>query len=180
MRLPFFIFLLTIACGACDSSTKSDSKAKEKSDSAVAKTKTSESSESKIRNQISLKSSGVTVQQAFLMFEDGKLMPQDNKVEIGQKVLMRLIIKGWKEVNGKVFLGAAEKIATDEGQTVLDEKDLFANYTEGISPTDAATITLTAVITRVDKLFNHFEISFKVWDKNSTDNITGSYRVYLK
>ena len=114
------------------------------------------------------------------MFDDDKLVPSDNKVEIGQRVRLRLILSGWQPVNGKVALGASEKIATDEGQVVLDEKDLFANLTEGADPKDAGVITLSAVITRVDKLFKYFEVSFKVWDKNSSDNATGSYRLYLK
>ena len=135
---------------------------------------------SNYRNNIKVESKGVKVEQAFLMFDDDKLVPSDNKVEIGQRVRLRLILSGWEPVNGKVALGASEKIATDEGQVVLDEKDLFANLTEGADPKDAGVITLSAVITRVDKLFKYFEVSYKVWDKNSSDNATGSYRLYLK
>ena len=184
MRKSILISLIFITFIACKDSTKTETKADNKTDSASSVSETSakadETSNKKIRNKISYNSTGITVNQAFLMFEDGKLVPDDNKVEIGQKVNMRLIIEGWKAIDGKVFLGASEKIETDEGRVVLDEKDLFANYTDGVDATDAATITLTAVITRVDKLFNHFDISFKVWDKKSEDNVEGSYRVYLK
>ncbi|HYE56823.1 MAG TPA: hypothetical protein VD996_18380 [Chitinophagaceae bacterium] len=138
--------------------------------------------QSDIRNDISIQSNGLTVKQAFLMFQaDGKLVPEGNKVEVGQQVNMRLLVDGWEAKNGKVFIGASEKITTDEGQVVLDEADLFANYAAtGIDAADAGVITLSAVITRVDKLFKYFEVSFRVWDKNSSDNITGSYRLYLK
>ena len=179
MRLTSFIALALIAFISCKDATKTENKAETKTDT-VSTTAPETTSDKKIRNKISFNSTGITVKQAFLLFEDGKLVPDDNKVEIGQKVLLRLIIEDWKPVDGKVFLGASEKIETDEGQVVLDEKDLFASYPDGIDPVDAATITLTAVITRVDKLFNHFDISFKVWDKKSQDNVEGSYRVYLK
>jgi hypothetical protein len=114
------------------------------------------------------------------MFEDGRLVPEGNKVEVGQKVNMRLIIKDWDAADGKVYLGAAEKISTDEGTVVLDEQDLFAAYPDGVNQTDAGIITLSAVITGVDKLFKYFEVGFRVWDKKTNENVTGSYRLYLK
>jgi len=158
MRLP--VIMLCLAFIGCTISTNS----------------------SDVRNDIQLKAEGVKVKQAFLIFdENDKLVPEGNKVEVGQKVNLRLILEGWKATNGKVFLGASEKIATDEGNVMLDQQDLFAAYDQtGIDIKDAGGITLMAVITRVDRLFKHFEVSFKVWDKNSSDNVTGSYKLYLK
>ena len=64
---------------------------------------------------------------------------------------------------------------------MLNEPDLFAAYTEnGVNPADAGMITLSAVITRVEKLVKYFEVSFRVWDKKSNDHVTGSYKLYLK
>src|SRR5687767_5581654 len=110
MRKHILIGLVFLAFVACKDSAKTDNKSDNKTDSTSAP---SEKTNKKIRNKISFNSTGVTVQQAFLMFEDGKLIPDDNKVEIGQKVNMRLIIDGWEPVDGKVFLGASEKIETD-------------------------------------------------------------------
>ena len=171
MRCLAFLLLFGLAISACNNSQTGDKNAPA--------TK-SDNSNSSIRNNISVKSSGIKVDQAFLLFDDEKLVPSDNKIEIGQNVRLRLIISGWKPVNGRVALGASERITTDEGQVVLDEKDLFANLTEGAEPKDAGVITLSAVISRVDRLFKYFEVSFKVWDKNSQDNATGSYKLYLK
>ena len=159
MRYLFFV-LLCAAMSACTISTNS----------------------SDVRNDIKLKAEGIKVKQAFLLFEnDGKLVPEGNKVEIGQQVNLRLIVEGWKATNGKVFLGASEKIVTNEGGVMLDRSDLFAAYDQtGINVADAGAITLSAVITEVNRLFKYFEVSFKVWDKKSSDNVTGSYRLYLK
>jgi len=45
----------------------------------------------KIRNGIQFKEKGLKVQQAFLLFEDGKLMPPDNKIDVGQWAGLRLM-----------------------------------------------------------------------------------------
>jgi hypothetical protein len=171
MRRITFLLLSAVAIAACNNANQTSDKAEGSASS---------SNNSNIRNGISVKSQGLKVEQAFLLFEDGKLVPAGNKVEVGQKVIMKLILNGWKPVNGKVAIGASEKITTDDGQTVLDEDDLFANYTDGIDAKAASGITLSAVITGVDKLYKYFEVSFKVWDKNSSDNVTGSYRLHLK
>jgi hypothetical protein len=170
------LLLLSAAIAACNNNAKTDTGGKAEN----AKSTSSGSASQNMRNDISLHSNGVHVQQAFLMFEDGKLVPPDNKVEVGQQVNMRLIIDGWKATNGKVMLEASEKIVTDEGKVILNEPNMFAQFTEGVNAADAGVVTLSAMITRVDKLFKYFEVSFKVWDKSSNDNITGSYRLYLK
>jgi len=138
--------------------------------------------QSQIRNKITIKSNGIKVKQAFLLFDDsGKLVPEGNKIEVNQQVNLRLIIEGWKPVNGKVFLGSAEKITTDEGDVILDEKDLFADYIEtGFDAKDAKVITLSATITSIEELFKYFLVTFKVWDRKSSAYVTGSYRLYLK
>jgi len=169
MRSFVFSFVLILACVSCNTSPKTENKATVQSETS-----------GNIRNDISLKASGLQVEQAFLLFDDGKLVPQDNKIEVGQKVNLRLLIKGWKATNGKVLLGASEKITTDEGQIVLNEEDLFASYADGVPEADAGVITISATISRIDKLFKYFEVAFRVWDKQSNDNVTGSYRLYLK
>src|SRR5687768_2328418 len=116
MRRLAFLFLLAMAIAACNNSAQTGDKAESGSNN-----------NSSYRNNIKVKSKGVNVEQAFLMFDDDKLVPGDNKVEIGQRVRLRLILSGWEPVNGKVALGASEKIETDDGQVILDEKDLFAN-----------------------------------------------------
>lgn len=165
MRLILLAAMLALAFTGCDTALR----------------KESGDGNGDIRNKIDLKSEGLTVKQAFLLFaDDGKLVPADNKVEIGQKVNMRLIIEGWEPVDGKVYIGASEKISTDEGQAILNSEDLFAAYAEGVGVKDAGAVTLSAVITRIDKLFKYFVVDFRVWDKKSSDAIEGSYKLYLK
>ena len=138
------------------------------------------SSTSKIRNGIELKSNGIKVSQAFLVFDDGTLVPQSNEVQVNQPVTMRLVIdEGFKAENGKVTIGASEKIETSNGNVLVDEADLFKSQDE-IEAARAGVITLKAVITQIDKLYDYFLVSFKVWDKKSNNNVTGSYKLYIK
>lgn len=134
----------------------------------------------KIRNDIQLESSGVKVDQAFLSFEDGKLVPETNVTEVGKPIKLRLIIdKGWKEQQGTVAIGASETIETSDGDVLLDEKDLFKDYTS-ISPADSKYISLTASISRLNKLYDYFLVKFRVWDKNGSGEVKGSYKFYIQ
>jgi hypothetical protein len=134
----------------------------------------------KIRNGIELKEKGLVVEQAFLLFEDGKLIPAGNKIEVGQWVGLRLIVNGWQKNNGKVFLDAEEQITTSDGRQLLDQKNLFKDYADGLTSEDARALTLSARITAIDKLYDYFTVTFRVWDKKNQNELSGSYKLYLK
>ena len=169
---PIF-FLAVILFGACEVSVKKDPSP----DNSTPGKGTS----SKIRNGIELKSKGdLKVSQAFLLFDDGTLVPSSNEAKVNQEVNLRLIIEdGFTKKNGMVEIGASEKIETNTGQVLLDEKDLFANLGE-IEAARAEALTLKAVITRLDKLYDYFLVSFRVWDKKGNGEVTGSYKLYIQ
>lgn len=136
---------------------------------------------SKIKNGIQINQNGLSVSQAFLLFEDGTRVPEDNTVQINQQISLRLIMEGWKDKDGKVFPGASETILTNEGDTVLAEPDLFESYAQtGVDKKDAEYITLFATITKLDKLYDYFTVQFRLWDKQSNAETTGSYKLYIK
>ena len=136
----------------------------------------------KVKNNIKLKSNGFKVKEAYLLFDDGTAVPEDNKVEINQRINLVLIIDGgWKVVDGLVYPGASEKISLSNGSVVLNEPDLFTAYdATGVSPKDAGYITLKAVITQIDNKKLYIIVNFKVWDKKSMSTITGSYKFFIK
>jgi hypothetical protein len=150
---------------------------KSSADENAAGTKTS----SKIRNGIELQSTAnLKVSQAFLLFDDGSLVPSSNEAKVNQQVNLRLIIEGsFIDANGKVEIGASERIETNTGQLLLDEKDLFHDLGE-IEAERAKTLTLNAVITRVDRLYDYFLVSFRVWDKKGSGEISGSYKLHIQ
>lgn len=138
----------------------------------------------RLSNEIALDAEDVKVDKAYLIFEDGKPVPAGNIVDFTQPVKLILVIeKGWKEENGKVWLGASEKIETESGEVLLDEKDLFENaYSDGISAEDARFLSLSAIIklTREINPLTTFNVSFRVWDKKGDGLLQGRYKLYSK
>jgi hypothetical protein len=134
-------------------------------------------------NGIELNVKGLVVKEAYLVFDDEKRVPSDNKVDLSQQVSMRMILTtGFKEVEGKVFPGGSEKIMLSSGEKILESDDLFTAYdATGVSPLDAKYITMKAVITEIKDKNNAVIVSVKVWDKKDPGNeITGSYTLHIK
>jgi hypothetical protein len=166
MRLwcAFGILVMTIICSCDVSVTYNDSGGKPK-----------------IKNGITLKSKGVKVEQAFLVKEDGALLPDNNKIQVNEKIRMRIISGGWSENKGKVFIDASEKVETSEGNVFLDQKDLFGSYLEGLTPESVKNITLSVVITQIDKLYDFYRVNFEVKDKNDPERyVEGYYKLYIE
>ncbi|MFZ4057095.1 MAG: hypothetical protein ACOYKE_03105 [Ferruginibacter sp.] len=136
----------------------------------------------KILNNIKLNVENFTVSDARLVFEDDSPVPANNLVELKQRVKLQLTIdKGWQQKEGRVFLGATEIIRLSDGYNVLASDDLFKSYDEeGVTPDDAQFITLYATLTELDNMKLHAIVSFRVWDKNGTGEITGSFKLFFK
>ena len=131
-------------------------------------------------NGIQFKENGLKVEQAFLLFEDGKLVPSNNKVDLGQWVGLRLIVAGWQKKEEKVYVDAEEQITTSDGKQLLDQRNLFKGYANGLSSEDSRPLTLSARIIAIDKWYDFFTVTFRVWDKQNQDEISGSYKLYLE
>ncbi len=135
---------------------------------------------SKIRNGILIEQKGLLVSQAFLVYEDGSLVPETNLVELKKELTVHLVIDtGFSVTEGHVRLGASEKVETNEGDQVLNEEDLFSGK-DKVSATDAKLITLKVRIDQVAKLFDYYKVSFRVWDKNNQHEVRGSYKFNIQ
>jgi len=165
--------LILASCSVSTGPSEANTQSKEKIDN--------NSRSTKIKNNITFTTNTLKITQAFLMLENGKLISDENTVTVGEKVTMRLITDdGFKIENDKVKLGASEKITTNSGEVVLEEVDMFAAYADGVAPEDAKYITLSAEITKLDRLYDYFVVSFRVWDKQSAAEAVGSYKFYIK
>ncbi|MBC7887334.1 MAG: hypothetical protein H7Z13_05550 [Ferruginibacter sp.] len=135
-----------------------------------------------IKNGIKLKSSGFKISDAYLVFDDETIVPEDNKVELNQHVNMLLIIdEGWTVTGGRVFPGSKQLIRLSNGAEILNSEELFAAFDEtGVPPEDARYITLNAVITELKDKKNHVIVNFRVWDKKGNAEITGSYKLFIR
>lgn len=172
MRLLALLLILGISsCEIKVSTGKSDKQAT---------TAAGENKSNKIRNGIFLKGNGLNVQEAYLTVNDGSLLSNENKVDINDVVKMKLVMTGWKVENDKVFAGASERVLTSEGDTILNEPDLFENFAENINANDAKYINLSVQLTKMTKIVDHFLVEFRVWDKRTNADVSGSYKLYLK
>jgi hypothetical protein len=138
----------------------------------------------KFKNNITIKTTGgVKIVNAGLYYADSIqiAVPNNNTVALSQNVSLVLVLeKGtWLQKDGIVSIGASEKIVTNTGVVVLNNDDLFKNFTN-ISADDADYITLKAVITSMIKKIPYFVVHFTVWDKWGKGKITGSYRLRIK
>jgi hypothetical protein len=136
----------------------------------------------RISNGIKMNATGnIKIVKAYLYYDGGKPVPDSNRASLGQNVNLLVQVErgGWVEKEGKVSIGASEKIATNTGAVILNEADLFENLKD-ISAEDAQYVTLKAVITSMTKKFNFFLVSFVIWDKWGTGKITGSYRLKIR
>jgi hypothetical protein len=136
----------------------------------------------RIYNNIQLNVSGVKVNKAYLLLDNGQRVPDDNFVDFTGPIKMQLVIdSGWVEENGKVLLGASEKIVTEKGQIVVEEEDLFQKYADGISVADSKSMYLSAILElKKDSPPSSFTVSFRVWDKRGDGFVEGSYKLYSK
>lgn len=177
-KIIFFPTTLFLFCSACNNQPENSVKQDDVANASLKQTAAT-TSNSKIRNGINLDAQNLNVTQAFLMYDDGTLVPPENTTSVGRPVILRLIIDdGWSKDGDKVSIGASEKIETSEGNVMLDEKDLFAN-TPTVNAEDAKYISLTANISRLDKLYDYFLVSFRVWDKKGNGEVSGNYKLYV-
>ena len=177
MRLTFVFIVLSVFLQSCEFNCSIGKKKDEVKGTAKVKDGT------RIYNDIQLQTNKLKVSKAYLVMKDGSAMPEGNLVDFEKPINVQLVIdEGWTEQNGKVFLGASEKIAAEDGTVILDEKDLFSGkYSDGISATDAKEVGLTASLTLKKGLPPAtFTVSFKVWDKKGEGYVEGSYKLYSK
>ena len=142
--------------------------------------KGNKTSGAKIRNGINVNAKGVQVEQAFLTYEDGSLVDESNTTSVNKKLKINFVVKGWKAENDQVALEANEKVTTSDGDVILDEKELFSKGgVQAISAADAEFPRLSVVISQVNKLYDFYLVSFKIWNKGTDQSIEGNYKFHV-
>lgn len=135
---------------------------------------------SKIRNGIKLNAKGVTVEQAFLTYEDGALVDETNSTSVNRKLKINFVIKGWKAENDQVALEANEKVVANDGEVILDEKELFSGGgLKTVSKEDAQYPRLTVVVNQVNKLYDYYLVTFKLWNRGTDQSVEGEYKFHI-
>ena len=138
-----------------------------------------EASDPRLLNGIEINEHGLQILSARLLKEDGSLLEAGNPVDVGEIIYCQLFIAGWHVEHGIVKPGASEIIQTKEKEIILGEEDLFKSVT-GASEEDARVVTLRAGITNITNSATEFEVIFRVWDKVSKAELSGSFTFHLR
>ena len=135
----------------------------------------------KIKNGIEIYEDGLHVEKAFLTNSDSTMISDDNKVQPGERVCLRMIVKGWKEKDNKIFMDASQKVSTSSGVNLVNNPSIFGiTLMYGTVPAGADHILLYQTIGRLNKPVDYILISFKVWDKTSGKSVWGSYKLQVQ
>lgn len=170
---PAILILLSLSFIACEVKVNTGSDDK---DAKVLSRNTS-----KIRNGVEFKTTGgLKVEQAFLTYDDGTLVTEENITEFNRALVLKIVADGWKSQDGQVYLDAEEKVTTNEGDLVMHKENLFSgNNINSVSVEDAKYISLNVVIKNINKLVDHFLVEFRVWNTKHDQEIKGSYKFYI-
>lgn len=135
-----------------------------------------------VYNDIKVNTFKADLVRAYLVFEDGSRVPDDNRVDFSQPIKLVLVINGgWKEENGRVYLGVSETVIAESGEVLLDETDLFADKADGVEANDARFLSIKASIRLpANSPPTSFSVQYKVWDKKGDGFIEGSYMLFSK
>jgi hypothetical protein len=138
------------------------------------------SSNNKIKNGIEIKENGLHVEEAYLTNNNHSVIDDNNKVKVGERVYLRLLIDGWTTKDGRVFLDGFQETSTSTGITLAANPSIFgALYAGGADPQSVKSVLLYQNIGRLDKHYDYILISFKIWDKTANKSVSGSCKLHV-
>lgn len=144
------------------------------------KNKVNSASNAKIHNGIQLQEDGLQVEEAFLANGSRMQINDSNKVKVGDRISVMLVVNGWKEKDGKVFLDASEKISTIDGNVLSNNPSILATaFPGGVLLQDATHLLLYQNIGRLKNYDEPIVVSFKVWDRLTNKSLSGSCKVFV-
>lgn len=166
------IFVLLLLC-SCEFNVSSGNKTADN-------LKTVSESINPIRNAVEFQEAGgLKVESAFLMKDNGELVPENNTLKAGDRFNLVLKLSGWQADNEKVLIGAAERLTNSNREVMLQEDDLFANAA-AVSAEDAEVITLIMEVLNTETIYDFYQTEFEVWNKKADQSVRGAYRFQLR
>lgn len=134
-----------------------------------------------IYNGIELTTHKVKLNKAFLIYENGDKVPDDNFIDFKDAVTLVLQIdSGWTVIGDRCWLGASEKVISETGKVIGEKNDMIADLAEGYPAEDAKIIRLSMGVNVTSGSPTYFTIPFRLWDKKGEGYIEGSYKLYSK
>jgi len=172
--LYYLLFFFAILFSSCEVKINTGKKENEHQKKPVR-------NKNKIRNGIKIQTTGgLRVEQAFLTYEDdGSFLDEENVTTINKPVKLNLVIKGWKEKDGKVFMDAEQKITTDDDKTLLHMKNMLAKE-ESFNPEYAEFLNFRFNVTHLNKIYNYFVVEARAWNKKFDQEVNASFKIHVE
>lgn len=122
-----------------------------------------------LQTGLSVSHEGFRIEESYLVGSDNT-RKADNEVPLNGTVAIVLEgVENYVLKDGKAYPGLMLTVTDAEGNSVIDENDLLADY-DGVSPADASVLrgTITAGNPMVSGKTYH--VKMRVWDKNKLEN----------
>ncbi len=129
---------------------------------------------------ISVTNDGLSFDEYYLSVNGERL--ENNEVKLGEKVYLNFTgVDGFEEVNGAVFPGAAMQVTDRDGNQVLQEVDLFADYnTKGVDVADAENLSVSLIVGDPMVAGETYNWKVKFWDKKEAGEIRADLDIEVK
>jgi hypothetical protein len=105
------------------------------------------------------------------MVDGGKW--QQRSLPLGKTLVLFVDgVSGFTVIDGRVFPGASLQVLDADGQLILDEPNLFAQYeSSGVSTDACRQLTLSCTTGEPMSSGAEYQFSFKVWDTRGEGQI---------
>jgi hypothetical protein len=80
----FTLPIIFVLIASCNNNQQKDAETKNNVEATQKKNSSTLRNNKKVRNDINIKTDGVTLSQAFLLYEDGTLVPETNETGVGK------------------------------------------------------------------------------------------------
>ncbi|MCX6253058.1 MAG: hypothetical protein NTV31_01115, partial [Bacteroidia bacterium] len=136
----------------------------------------------KENEQITIDPSNVSYDEIYLFSQGSDKVITDNKIKFDDNIYLIFEgLKGFKEENGFVFPGLSLKATDSENNMIIDNDDLFLDYTKtGLASTDfISQVSAHFKIARAE-FKNPLHCELVIWDKKSDARIKVTTNMILE
>lgn len=118
---------------------------------------------------LSVSYNGFRIGETYLVGPDNTPV-STNEVSMNSQISILVQgIENYELKDGKAYPGLMLTVTDENGNAVIDEKDLLAGG-DGYPPTDAAILRGTVTVGSPMKSGGKYHVRMHVWDKNKTEN----------
>ena len=126
--------------------------------------------------EIKIEAEKVSINEVYLFSKNSGEVITDNKVKADDKVYLIFEgVKGFNEINGKIFPGLSMKATGSDGTEIFSNNDLFSDFTgSGLSADDFKTQVLASLTFSSGSVKNPVRCNLVLWDKKGDSKINVS------